>query len=153
MPMSDARTRDVTFHEVRVGSLEYRGAVRLREAVLRAPLGLTLSAEEMAVEPECHHFVGVAGEEVIATLLLKPLDAVTVKMRQVAVLPAWQGTGVGARLVRFAEEAARERGFRRIVAHARDTAVRFYQRLGYAVEGEPFLEQTIPHRLVSRALD
>lgn len=143
----------VTFHTVALGSSEYRHALRLREAVLRAPLGLTLSAGELAVEPQCEHFVALAGTEVVATLLLIPLDAETVKMRQVAVDPARQGSGIGAGLVRFAEEAARARGFRRLVAHARGTAVLFYQRLGYTVEGDPFLEQTIPHLRVSKALD
>ena len=150
--MHDARTNEVIFREVMLDSPEYHDAVRLREAILRVPLGLVLSAEEMAGEPECRHFVALAGSDVIATLLLKPLDAHTVKMRQVAVQPSWQGAGVGARLVRFAEDAAWARGFRRMVAHARETAVGFYLRLGYAAEGATFLEQTIPHRLVSKAL-
>lgn len=152
MPRTDARSNDVTFREVPLGSPEYGAAVRLREAILRIPLGLVLTTEEMASEPECRHFAGFAGDEVIATLLLKPLDARTVKMRQVAVQPSWQGCGVGAQLVRFAEDAARASGFAKIVAHARETAVPFYLRLGYAVEGESFLEQTIPHQLVTKAL-
>jgi GNAT superfamily N-acetyltransferase len=73
-------------------------------------------------------------------------------MRQVAVQPARQGGGIGAGLVGFAEAWARERGFRKIVAHARGTAVDFYRRLNYTVEGEPFLECTIPHQLVSKTL-
>jgi GNAT superfamily N-acetyltransferase len=152
MPDRTASVRDVTFREVTIGSAEYMAAVRLREAILRAPLGLVLSAEELAAEPACRHFVGLAGNEVIATLLLKPLDARTVKMRQVAVDPAWQRSGVGARLIRFAEEAALAHGFGEIVAHARGTAVGFYERLGYSAEGEVFLENTIPHRFVRKPL-
>ncbi len=142
----------MTFRTVALGSPEYRDAIRLREAVLRAPLGQTLSAVEMEVEPQCQHFAAFAGEELVATLLLIPIDAATVKMRQVAVTPARQGSGIGAGLVRFAEEAARSRGFRQIVAHARGTAVPFYQRLGYDVEAETFLEIMIPHQRVSKTL-
>jgi predicted GNAT family N-acyltransferase len=148
----DSRSTDVIFREVPRDSPEYVAAIRLREAILRKPLGLVLSAEEMAAEPECRHFVGVMGTDVVATLLLKPLDAQTVKMRQVAVEPAMQGSGIGAGLVRFAEAAARELGFKTIVAHARATAVPFYLRLGYATEGELFIENTIPHQLVTKAL-
>ena len=36
---------------------------------------------------------------------------------------------------------------------ARATAIGFYQRLGYVAEGEPFLEVTLPHRLMRRRLD
>ena len=146
------RPQDVNFREVPLGSSEYDAAIRLREAVLRKPLGLTLSPEEMSAEPECRHFVGLLGKDVIATLLLKPLDARTVKMRQVAVEPALQRSGVGARLVHFAESAARDLDFQTIVAHARGTALSFYERLGYTVENEPFIENTIPHRRVSKAL-
>lgn len=142
----------VTFRTVEMDSAEYRAAICLREAVLRAPLGLTLSAEELAVEPQCQHFGAFDGEALVATLLLITLDAETVKMRQVAVDPSRQGNGIGAGLVRFAEAAARALGFRQLVANARGTAVPFYQRLGYTVEGDPFLEQTIPHQRVSKAL-
>lgn len=152
MPPTEFRPHEVIFREVRLGAPEYAAALRLREEILRQPLGLVLSAEELSVEPECRHFVALAEREVIATLLLKPLDAQTVKMRQVAVAPAWQRSGVGAGLVRFAENVARELGFQTIVANARETAVGFYRRLGYAVEGEPFLETTIPHRRVSKRL-
>ncbi len=47
---------------------------------------------------------------------------------------------------------ARREGFRRIIAHAREPAVPFYLRLGYAVEGERFIEVTIPHFTVSKDL-
>ena len=152
MSPTEFHPQAVIFREVPLGVPEYAAAIRLREEILRKPLGLVLSPEELSAEPECHHFVGLAGTEVIATLLLKPLDAQTVKMRQVAVAPALRRSGVGAGLVRFAEQFARELGFQTIVAHARETAVGFYQRLGYAVEGETFLENTIPHRRVSKAL-
>ena len=36
--------------------------------------------------------------------------------------------------------------------YARATALDFYRRLGYAVSGEEFIEVTIPHRLVTKAL-
>jgi hypothetical protein len=143
---------DVTFREVPLGTPEYAAAIELREAVLRRPIGLLWSAEELAAEPACRHFVGLARNEVIATLLLLPLDADTVKMRQVAVAPAWQGAGVGAGLLAFAEEAARRLGFTQMKAHARATALPFYRRLGYTVEGDVFLEATIPHQLVTKAL-
>jgi predicted N-acetyltransferase YhbS len=142
---------DITFREVQPGSADYEAAVRLRAAVLRQPLGLEFTAQEMADEPRCFHLVAVTSAEVVGTLLLKPLDARMLKMRQVAVRPDLQRVGVGAALVHFAEAFARERGFDRIVAHARDSAVGFYERLGYSTEGAPLLECTIPHRVVVKA--
>jgi GNAT superfamily N-acetyltransferase len=138
--------------EVDLGSPEYVAMLGLREAVLRRPLGLSFTAEEVAREVGCIHLAGFLGEEVVATLLLQPHDAATVQMRQVAVSPGLQGSGIGARLLLAAEDAARRRGFRRMVAHARMTALAFYERHGYTPEGEIFVETTIPHRMVTKAL-
>ena len=39
-----------------------------------------------------------------------------------------------------------------MIAHARASAAEFYRRLGYSVSGDEFIEVTIPHRLVKKAL-
>ena len=39
-----------------------------------------------------------------------------------------------------------------MVLHARQTAVPFYERLGYETYGEPFVEVTIPHIAMRMAL-
>ena len=85
-------------------------------------------------------------------LLLQPVDEYTPQLRQVAVCPELQGRGIGAQLIAFAEESARQQGFVTMMAHARVTALEFYLWLGYMAEGEDFLEQTIPHRPVTKAL-
>ena len=142
----------MTFREFHLGTKEYEQAIQLREAVLRIPLGLTLTEGELADEPNCCHLGGFEGERMIAVLLLRSLDGETVKMRQVAVHPEFQHVGMGSQLVAFAERFAKERGFTRMVAHARGTAVDFYRKAGYATVGEEFIEQTIPHRLVTKDL-
>ena len=134
------------------GSETYRESVRLREEVLRRPLGLTWEAGAFEGEAESFHLGCFAGDQLVGTLILRPLDAATVKMRQVAVSPAWQGRGVGKLLVRFAERFAGERGYTGMTAHARETALGFYRKLGYRVEGDVFLEIGIPHRLIHKAL-
>jgi ribosomal protein S18 acetylase RimI-like enzyme len=67
-------------------------------------------------------------------------------MRQVAVSDKHQGLGVGRALVDFSEKYAGDNGYSKISMHARESAVGFYLKLGYEVEGEPFEEVTIPHR-------
>jgi predicted N-acetyltransferase YhbS len=66
-------------------------------------------------------------------------------MRQVAVREDVQGQGVGRMLVRYSESVAREQGFETMMLHARETAVPFYKRLGYAIKGGRFIEVTLPH--------
>jgi predicted GNAT family N-acyltransferase len=142
----------MTLKRIEVGSTEYQEALRLRADVLRTPLGLSLTQAELAQERLCFHLGGFDESRLVAVLLLQPLDAHTVKMRQVAVSPARQRSGAGAQLIAFAETFAREHGYRTIVAHARGTAVGFYLRLGYTAAGDEFLEQTIPHRRVTKTV-
>ncbi len=65
------------------------------------------------------------------------MDANEARMRQVAVAADAQGRGIGRLLVAEFEAEAIRRGAARVTLHARQTAVAFYERLGYAVEGEP----------------
>jgi ribosomal protein S18 acetylase RimI-like enzyme len=63
-----------------------------------------------------------------------------------------QGKGVGATLLRFAENVARDRGYTFMTMHARDSAVSFYEKNGYQVEGESFFEVTIPHYKMAKKI-
>lgn len=145
------------------GSAEHEAALELRRRVLREPLGLPgFSAREQELEVAAVPFgcFAPAGArpcaQLVGTLLLQPLvtegDAPRrVQMRQVAVEPEWQGRGVGRTLAAAAESWCRGNGTpTELFAHAREPAVPFYERLGYAVLGEPFLEVGILHRLVTK---
>jgi len=137
--------------EIAHRSRAYEQAVRLREAVLRRPLGLVFTAQELDDETGSHHIVALdqEGEDedgaCVGCLVLLPIDADVVRMRQVAVQPDRQRQGIGRALVAFAERSARARGHRQIVAHVREPAIPFYARLDYEVTGPRFIEVTLPH--------
>ncbi len=73
-------------------------------------------------------------------------------MRQVAVVTDLRGRGIGKALVEHAEALAQSLGYRRTILHARETAVPFYEKLGYAKVGEGFVEVTIPHWAMGKPL-
>lgn len=133
------------------GSPEYWAAVELRRQVLRLPLGLDFTSEELEAEHVQIHMAMLDGLTPMACLSLVP-HGEEVKMRQVAVASEQQGKGLGRQLVTASETLAREKGFTKMVLHARETAVPFYKALGYAVLGEPFQEVGIPHRKMEKPL-
>lgn len=133
------------------GSREQLGAVELRRSVLRRPLGLDFTGEDLAAEVDQLHLVGMEEGQVVACLVLAPLGE-EMKLRQMAVSADRQGAGLGRILVQFAEQVARDRGFARMSMHARETAIGFYVSLGYEVEGDQFEEVGIPHRRMVREL-
>lgn len=130
----------------------YRQAVALRYEVLRRPIGLDFSDAQLAAESDELHLVGLQNDAVVVCLSLQYSGADKFKMRQVAVLPALQGQGLGSALCRYAEKLALAQGKTQIYCHARQTAVAFYTRLGYECVGESFEEVGLPHYLMRKYL-
>ena len=142
----------IEYRQIAIGSPLHAQQQMLREAVLRIPLGRTLTAQERAGDAEGAHFAALRDGEVVGSVILFPYASGEVKLRQMAVAPGLQGQGVGAGLLRFAEDRARANGVARIRLHARATAIGFYTRAGYAEEGAPFDEDGVPHVLMMKAL-
>ncbi len=133
------------FSTIDFGSSEYEESIILRDLVLRKPLGMQFLPEDLAAEYDSFHLVIKEHEEIIACLVLKPIDQKILKMRQVAVHPTRQGKNIGRQLVEFSEAITKSKGYDTIELHARKTAVPFYLRLGYEIIGDEFLEVNIPH--------
>ena len=139
--------------DIAFASPEYDEAVRLRYDILRRPLGRVFEPEQLAEEFDQHHLGAFAPDgALVGCLSLVRQDVHTVKMRQVAVATAVQGKGIGSLMVLHAEAVARRMRMRRMILHARETAVPFYLKLGYTIIGSPFEEVGIPHARMEKAL-
>jgi GNAT superfamily N-acetyltransferase len=133
-------------------SPEYLETVALRFRILREPLGLSFTPEQLGAESGDLHLAAYLGQDLAGCLVLTPLSDGAVKMRQVAVDNRRQAQGIGRALVQRSEEIARERGLTLMTLSARETAVAFYLRLGYDLIGDPYDEVTIPHRTMQKRL-
>jgi len=143
----------ITVYQIEFATPEYDESVALRYEVLRKPLGLEYSPEQLSAEWSDIHLAAFdAWGKMIGILLLSPLDKQEVKMRQVAVAPEQQGRGVGAALVAASEEIARSLEFKKMTLHAREAAALFYLRLGYQTVGDQFEEVSIPHYKMEKML-
>ncbi|MBD0331626.1 MAG: GNAT family N-acetyltransferase [Chitinophagaceae bacterium] len=135
------------------GTPEYQQMLKLRDDILRKPLGLSFSSEE--IEKEKHNLLIAAYEDdqMLGCCMLVEEDPKTVRLRQMAVLNNLQGKGIGRALMQFAENLARDRGYKKITMHARKNAVGFYEKMGYKTMGDEFEEITIPHYLMEKKLN
>jgi len=138
--------------EIGHGSGLYREARRLREAVLRAPLGLTLAGEPPEREVEFRHFGVVDGEVLMACLVVVGRGDGWVQVRQMAVCEGCRGQGLGRSLLEGVEEWLTGEGVRGIYLHARLGAEGFYGRLGYRRTGPEFEEVGIGHCRMEKEL-
>lgn len=139
----------------------------VREPVFIREQGVAPEIELDTADPDCVHVLArdVSGVP-IGTGRLVPPDAPTAgdghalgdgapaaRIGRMAVLPRWRGRGVGDALLAGLLDAARERGWTRVLLHAQAGAIRFYQRHGFLPRGARFMEAGIEHLTLWRNLD
>jgi len=134
------------------GSPEYQQMVKLRDAILRKPLGLGFTPEDLEKEKDNMLIGAFEDERMLGCCMLVEEQPDIVRLRQMAVLNDLQGKGIGRALMNFAENLARDRGYKIIRMHARDNAVGFYEKVGYKIKGDKFIEITIPHYVMEKDL-
>ncbi|PZP57183.1 MAG: GNAT family N-acetyltransferase [Azospira oryzae] len=101
------------------------------------------------LDPRCVHALAEDAEgRPIGTARLLPDGHIG----RMAVLQSWRRKGVGGALLCAMLSEARRRGLRVVHLHAQVHAVPFYERCGFAREGETFLEAGIPHVRMVRNL-
>lgn len=127
------------------GSGWYALTVVLRYTVLRKPLQLHYTAQQLDSELHDFHIATIENGKVLACLILTPLNNEIIKMRQVAVDENLQGKGLGKKIVAYSETFAKEKGYTKMELHARQTAVPFYLSMQYTIVGDEFTEVGIPH--------
>ncbi len=134
------------------GTKEYLQMVQLRDLVLRRPLGLTFDHDELIKEKDDILIACMDDDEMLGCCILTQINQDTVRLRQMAVPQKLHGKGIGASIMQFAETLARDRGYRLITMHARDTVIGFYEKLGYHITGSQFREVTLPHHIMEKKL-
>jgi GNAT superfamily N-acetyltransferase len=134
------------------GTREYQQMIRLRIDILRKPLGLGFDKEELEREKNDVLMGAFEDERILGCCLLTRVDDHTVRLRQMAVPNNLQGKGIGKALMIFAENIARDLGYKTLIMHARKTALGFYEKLGYSPTGAEFIEVTLPHYVMQKVL-
>lgn len=150
---SNERKRDIVFSKIEIGTNAYQCALALRESVLREPLGRALDADDLEGESEQWHFVLFDKRgEVAATLSVRVTGKKHCKFRQMAVLDAYRGQGLGGMILAKVEQVMHKKGFETIELHARVSAQGFYKKNGYTAFGDVFDEVGIAHIRMKKEL-
>jgi predicted GNAT family N-acyltransferase len=71
---------------------------------------------------------------------------------RLAVMPDWRGRQVGAVMLNALLEQARALAYPAVELHAQTQAIGFYQRFGFTVDGDEFIECDIPHQTMRREI-
>jgi len=143
-----------------VTSVELTDIMQLRVAVLRQGTPATDCNYPEDNYPDVVHFGIIHEGNAVATSSWfmkecpeKP-GVIAMQLKGMAVADELQGAGLGALLIDAGSALANERGATIAWARARDSAMGFYERLGFASTGAGFMDgpTAMPHHIVVRTL-
>ena len=137
---------------VQYGTPEYLQMVELRTELLRRPLGLSFSREQLDAEKNDLLIGAFEKDILLGCCVLTPHDTSTIQLRQMAVKQDAQSKGIGRIIITFAERISKEKGYNLLMMHARNVALDFYKKCGYEIKGEEFIEVTVPHHYMEKKL-
>jgi predicted GNAT family N-acyltransferase len=137
---------------IQTGTPEYEDMIGLRMKVLLDPIGIPRSYIDPEKEKDDLLLVAEEDGKLIGCCVLTRVNEHSIQLRQMAVDNSLQGKGVGAAIVSFAEQTARNQGYRLLTMNARDVVLDFYRKCGYSVAGDQFFEVGIPHHRMEKRL-
>ena len=114
---------------------------RIREAVFIAEQQVPPELEWDADDADAVHFLAYEGDYAIGTARLLPDGHIG----RVSVLKDWRGLKVGDALMQATISEAVNRGLKKQQLSAQVHATSFYERLGFKIVSDEFLEAGIPH--------
>ena len=128
----------------------------LRREVLRGGNPASDVRFEQDDDPDTFHLGAFADGELVATATFTPAETPyrsgvqAWQLRGMAVDATHQGQGIGAQILAAAADRLRARGVHVLWCNARDTALGFYDGLGFIVHGEGFVtgDSGLPHHVM-----
>ncbi|RMR54863.1 GCN5-related N-acetyltransferase [Pseudomonas syringae pv. syringae] len=114
---------------------------RIRDSVFIAEQSVPPELEWDAEDAGAVHFLAYEGEYAVGTARLLP-DG---EIGRLSVLRDWRGLKVGEALLDAVIHEAEQRGLKPLKLSAQVQAVEFYQRFGFSVISDEFLEAGLPH--------
>lgn len=135
---------------IQTNTKEYNDMVNLRMKVLLDPIGIPHFYINPEKEKDDILLGAFENDVLVGCCILSHVNKETVQLRQMAVDHPLQKTGVGRTIVKFAEVVAKEKGYRTLMMHARDTVMDFYKKNGYTISGQQFFEVGIGHHRMEK---
>lgn len=130
---------------------EWDDYYRLRYLVLRKPLGQTEGSERNEGDLTGEHFALYEDDVLRAIARLDTYVPTISQVRFVAVDTSIQGKGYGKLIMEAVENRSKETGNTKMILHARDYAVPFYEKLNYIIVEKSYkLFDVLQHYLMEK---
>lgn len=117
---------------------EWEAYYDLRYRILREPLGKERGSERNEGDEAGIHFALYDKDVVKAIARLDKVSDAVCQVRFVAVESNLQGSGMGKKIMEAVEARGKAEGYEKLILHARDYALPFYEKLGYTLLGPSY---------------
>ncbi|MHC0038686.1 GNAT family N-acetyltransferase [Pseudoneobacillus sp. C159] len=131
---------------------ELNDAFSIRKIVFVHEQNVPEELEIDEFEDEATHFVLYQNNnQAVGAGRFRVLDGIG-KVERICVLSETRGTGAGKEIMLGIEKFAKEQGLPSLKLNAQKQAIPFYEKLGYEIISEEFMDAGIPHRTMKKTL-
>jgi len=130
----------------------YKDALTIRHDVFVVEQKVPMELEVDSLEDQTDHIVLYHNDEAVATARIYNLDNDTYKVQRVATLKKHRGQGYGKKLMQEIEQKVKTLGGSKLTLGGQNTALAFYEKLGYQIESDEFMDAGIPHHTMVKYL-
>lgn len=136
-----------------LSSTIYKDALTIRKTVFVQEQHVDESLEIDDLEDKALHIVGYANNQACCTARLIEKENGLIKIQRVAVLKEFRNKGIGLLLLQEIERLAREFfEASKLLLDSQNHAIPFYEKSGFTVYGDGFLDANIPHHHMEKVL-
>ncbi|API89125.1 GNAT family N-acetyltransferase [Marinilactibacillus sp. 15R] len=134
-----------------ISSEVYKDAIHIRKEVFVKEQHIEPELEIDDLEDQTFHLVGYINSVPSATARIYEKAPHIFKIQRVAVIRDARKTGSGKKLMEELEQYIRSKDAEIMILDSQDQAIPFYEKSGFSVEGEGFMDAGIPHhRMVKK---
>ncbi|KMK96753.1 acetyltransferase [Rossellomorea marisflavi] len=152
MKHSDSERKISKLHTKIVSTEEQLQEVfSIRKSVFVEEQNVPAEDEIDQYEEESTHFLLYDEDHPVGAGRFRVMDGKG-KAERICILSSLRGRGAGREIMRAIEDYAREMSLPVLKLNAQSQAIPFYEKLGYEIVSEEFLDAGIPHRTMEKSL-
>jgi N-acetylglutamate synthase-like GNAT family acetyltransferase len=118
---------------------QFQQYYHLRWRILRKPWNQPEGSERSTDDAHCYHIMATENNIICAVARLEFISGSTAQLRYMAVDDLYQGRGIGRCIMQHMEEYARQNNTHDLFLNARESALGFYEKLGYKITEKSYL--------------
>lgn len=124
---------------------DFAKSIQIRTVVFVSEQNVPLEREVDKYENVTENFLAFVNGVALATIRYREIKNATVKVERLAVLKQARKLGLGFKLMNFVIKEAKKQKYEKIKLSAQDYTVGFYEKLGFKIVGDSYLDANIKH--------